>query len=212
MDGAPSPKKVVDGGIPPDGSQRDPVNRRIPPRSRSTTDVTPNAATPAIASPPVASNVRRDIPFRGGMVMTRHRRGSRWNATSGTRTRPEPGVERQHRPRPDRQRLAGRDPQEAARQRTDGEQRDAERQAEAPPPSRDDRPRHRSSQLPGRRREQRAAEQAVQREDPARIRAAGLERQQPGRRDAEDEERKHSVERRETHDVTQSAPRSATGR
>ncbi len=75
-------------GRHPIGSQRDPVNRRAPPRMPSRTALTPNAAIPASNSPPVASTVRRETPFRGAAETTRQRCGNRWTATTGTSTRP----------------------------------------------------------------------------------------------------------------------------
>ena len=84
----PSPKNVVTGGMPPDGSHREPVNRRMPPRKRSASEDRPNAAIPASPKPPAASTARREIPFRAGTCNTRHRRGRRCTTTNGTTRSP----------------------------------------------------------------------------------------------------------------------------
>ena len=187
-------------GHRPTGSQRDPVNRRVPPRTLSRTVAKPNAATPASANPPDASTVRRETPFRGGGATTRHRCGNRWTPITGTSTRPSQAWSVRTVHEPDRQQLAPGHPQEPAGQRAGDQQRDGCGECEASPSTRLDRSRHRSPQFPDRGRDERATQQPVQGEYPARLRVAGLERQQPGRADADDEERQHAVERRVTHD------------
>src|SRR5439155_8552251 len=66
-EGVGSPKNVVAGGTAPAGSQREPVNRRAPPRKRSTKEAPPHSAIDASPSAPPASSERRERRRSGSL-------------------------------------------------------------------------------------------------------------------------------------------------
>ena len=89
-------RSVVAGGTPPGGSQREPVNRRTPPATRSATCAAPNSASDARPTAPPASRLRRDslglargpaVAWRRG-TNSRQRRGDRCTTASGINTNP----------------------------------------------------------------------------------------------------------------------------
>ena len=211
IDGAGSPKNVVCGGMPPAGSQREPVNRRWPPRTSSTASAAPRRPTAATSRPPPTSTDRRvrsrdralSIEPDAGRS-SRQRRGSRWTTTSGTRTSPihawtVSSVQRMS-PATSSQTISP-----SATHRYPAASAAAapivitQSEPESPPAPPADRTRHAPADLEHEGDDEQPGQDAMGDEQPRAARVAGAQRDQSRRGKQHDEHRQEPVEGRAGH-------------